>query len=107
MMYYQKQSPMGQLIPRLTKPCRGKHASPLCQALVLPVLTGRGSALFLPIRYASCSTMSDDKVLQQYFQFHETWACYLLMSLADHTLLPRLTVWTKYEPNTILMTGQW
>ncbi|KAI2507278.1 hypothetical protein MHU86_7114 [Fragilaria crotonensis] len=55
----QKKCPMDQLIPHLTIQCGEKHVTPLCQAL-LPIMTGRGIALFLP-RYA-LGTMSNEQV---------------------------------------------
>jgi hypothetical protein len=77
-----KKSPMDQLTPHLTIECGEKHVTPLCQAL-LPVLTGRGKALFLP-RYAF-STMNNAKV-RQHFQFHDKWA----KSLKAITLSPMI-----------------
>ncbi|KAI2513648.1 hypothetical protein MHU86_788 [Fragilaria crotonensis] len=62
--------PMDQPIPHLRIQCGEKHVTPLCQAL-LPVLTGHGSAMFIP-RYA-LGTMSEDKI-KGHFQFHKKWA---------------------------------
>ncbi|KAI2497107.1 hypothetical protein MHU86_17368 [Fragilaria crotonensis] len=77
-----KKTPMDQLIPHLRIQCGEKHVTPLCQAL-LPVLTGRGSALFLP-RYA-LGTMTDEKI-KSHFQFHEKWA----RSLKAITMSPQV-----------------
>ena len=65
-----KKTPMDQLIPHLRIQCGEKHVTPLCQVL-LPVLTGRGRALFIP-RYA-LGSMPDEKI-RSHFQFHERWA---------------------------------
>ncbi|KAI2489046.1 hypothetical protein MHU86_25555 [Fragilaria crotonensis] len=65
-----KKSPMDQLIPHLRVQCGEKHVMPLCHAL-LTVLTGHGSALFLP-RYA-LGTMTEEKI-RSHFQVHESWA---------------------------------
>ena len=65
-----KKTPMDQLIPHLRIQCGEKHVTPLCQAL-LPVLTGQGSAMFIP-RYA-LGTMTEEKI-KGHFSFHETWA---------------------------------
>ena len=79
----QKKSPMDQLIPHLTIQCGEKHVTPLCQAL-LPIMTGRGIALFLP-RYA-LGTMRNEQV-RKHFQFHDRWA----KSLTAITLSPQVT----------------
>ncbi|KAI2506081.1 hypothetical protein MHU86_8312 [Fragilaria crotonensis] len=65
-----KKTPMDQLIPHLRIQCGERHVTPLCQAL-LPVLTGQGSAMFIP-RYA-LGTMTEEKI-KGHFLFHETWA---------------------------------
>lgn len=48
---------------------RGEARTPLCQAL-LPVLTGCGSAMFIP-RYA-LGAMADEQI-RRHFLFHEKW----------------------------------
>ena len=65
-----KKTPLDQLIPHLRIQCGEKHVTPLCQAL-LPVLTGRGSAMFIP-RYA-LGAMTDEQI-RNHFRFHEKWA---------------------------------
>jgi hypothetical protein len=59
-IYRHKKTPMDQLIPHLTIQCGEKHVTPVCQA-ILPVLTGRGKALFLP-RYALSTAMTHEQV---------------------------------------------
>ncbi|KAI2511568.1 hypothetical protein MHU86_2822 [Fragilaria crotonensis] len=72
---------MDQLIPHLRIQCGEKHVTPLCQAL-LPVLTGQGSAMFIP-RYA-LGTMTEEKI-KGLFLFHETWARSLkAISMSPH-----------------------
>jgi hypothetical protein len=63
-------TPMDQLIPHLVIQCGEKHVAPLCQAL-LPVMTGRGIAMFIP-RYAF-STMTSENI-RNHFTFHEKWS---------------------------------
>jgi hypothetical protein len=65
-----KKTPLDQLIPQLRIQCGEKHVTPLCQAL-LPVLTGCGSAMFIP-GYA-LGAMTDEQI-RNHFQFHEKWA---------------------------------
>jgi hypothetical protein len=77
-----KKTPMDQLIPHLRIHCGEKHVMPLCQALLL-VLTGHGSALFIP-RYA-LGTMTDEKI-RSHFQVHERWA----KSLKAITMSPNI-----------------
>ncbi|KAI2492772.1 hypothetical protein MHU86_21777 [Fragilaria crotonensis] len=77
-----KKTPMDQLIPHLRIHCGEKHVMPLCQALLL-VLTGHGSALFIP-RYA-LGTMTDEKI-RSHFQVHERWA----RSLKAITMSPNI-----------------
>jgi hypothetical protein len=64
-----KTTPLDQFIPHLRIQCGEKHVTPLCQAL-LPVLTGRGSAMFIP-RYA-LGAMADEQI-RGHFLFHEKW----------------------------------
>ena len=64
-----KRTPMDQTIPHLAIQCGERHVTPVCQAL-LKLLTGQGTALFLP-RYAF-STMTNVQVENQ-FLFHEKW----------------------------------
>ncbi|KAI2506498.1 hypothetical protein MHU86_7908 [Fragilaria crotonensis] len=64
-----KKTPLDQFIPHLRIQCGEKHVTPLCQAL-LPVLTGRGSAMFIP-RYA-LGAMADEQI-RRHFLFHEKW----------------------------------
>lgn len=78
-----KHTPMDQLIPHLAVQCGDKHVTPLCQAL-LTVLTGKGSALFIP-RYAF-NTMSPDQV-KRHFEVHKNWS----RSLKAITLTPKIT----------------
>ncbi|KAI2506425.1 hypothetical protein MHU86_8051 [Fragilaria crotonensis] len=52
-----KKTPMDQLIPHLRIQCGEKHVTPLCQAL-LPVLTGQGSAMFIPRSPALCDVVN-------------------------------------------------
>ncbi|KAI2498582.1 hypothetical protein MHU86_15926 [Fragilaria crotonensis] len=101
-----KKSPMDQLIPHLCIQCGEKHVTPLCKAL-LPVLTGRGSALFLP-RYAF-STMSSEQV-RSHFEFHEKWS----KSLKAITMSPQINhldqVRTEYNDDgttTERSTREW
>lgn len=82
-IYRQKKTPMDQLIPHLTIQCGEKHVTPLCQAL-LPVLTGQGTALFLP-RYALSTAMTQDQV-RQHFEFHQKWS----RSLKAITISPQI-----------------
>ena len=65
-----KTTPMDQLIPHLAVQCGDKHVTPLCKAL-LPILTGKGSAQFIP-RYAF-TTMSPDQV-KRHFEVHKNWS---------------------------------
>ncbi|KAI2490362.1 hypothetical protein MHU86_24202 [Fragilaria crotonensis] len=64
-----KKTPFGQVIPHLVVQCGERHITPVCQAL-LQVLTGNGTATFLP-RYVF-SAMTDEQINNQ-FQFHEKW----------------------------------
>jgi hypothetical protein len=82
-IYRRKKTPMDQLIPHLTIQCGEKHVTPVCQAL-LPVLTGRGKALFLP-RYALSTAMTHDQV-RKHFEFHQKWS----RSLKSITLSPQI-----------------
>ncbi len=65
-----KKTPMDQLIPHLVIQCGEKHVAPLSQAL-LPVMTGKGIAMFI-LRYAF-STMTNEKI-RSHFTFHEKWS---------------------------------
>ncbi|KAI2496056.1 hypothetical protein MHU86_18477 [Fragilaria crotonensis] len=64
-----KKTPFDQTIPHLVVQCGERHVTPVCQAL-LQVLTGKGTAAFLP-RYVF-SAMTDDQISNQ-FCFHEKW----------------------------------
>ena len=75
-----KRTPMDQDIPHLAIQCGESHVTPVCQAL-LKLLTGQGTALFLP-RYAF-STMTNTQV-ENHFLFHEKW----LRSLKAVSLAP-------------------
>ena len=78
-----KTTPMDQLIPHLAVQCGDKHVTPLCQAL-LSVLTGKGSALFIP-RYAF-NTMTPDQI-KRHFEVHKNWS----RSLKSIPLTPKVS----------------
>ena len=78
-----KKTPMDQLIPHLAIQCGEKHVTPVCKGL-LTILTGTGSALFLP-RYAF-STMDQDQI-KRHFEVHQKW-CH---SLKPISLSPKIS----------------
>ena len=90
-----KHTPMDQLIPHLAIQCGERHVTPLSHAMS-NILTGQGSALFIP-RYAM-SAMTDEQVTQ-HFVFHEKWA----KSLKPIPLKPYIThldqIRTEYFDN--------
>ena len=65
-----RNKPVDQLIPHLRIQCGEKHVTPLCQAL-LPVLTGRGSAISIP--HYALRSMTDEKI-KKHLIFREKWA---------------------------------
>ena len=91
----QKNTPTDQLIPHLVIQCGERHVTPLSQAMS-NILTGQGTALFIP-RYA-LSAMTDEQVTQ-HFSFHEKWA----KSLKPIPLKPHIThldqIRTEYFDN--------
>ena len=78
-----KKTPMDQLIPHLVVKCGEKHVTPVCKSL-LSILTGIGSALFLP-RYA-LSTLPADQA-KRHFEVHQTWS----RSLSGITIAPHIS----------------
>jgi hypothetical protein len=77
-----KKTPMEQSIPHLVAMCGEKHVTLVCQAMA-KVLTGNGTAVFLP-RYALIAMMEAQITSQ--FTFHEKW----LHSLKSITLAPMI-----------------
>ena len=97
---------MDQLIPHMAIQCGDKHVIPLCQAL-LNYLTGRNTALFLPL-YA-LTTLTDDRI-QQHFAFHETW----VKSLSSVDIAPTISCLDQirneyFDNGTVLVrsTREW
>ena len=79
-----KTTPMDQMIPHLVVQCGEKHVTSVCKGLI-SILTGDGSALFLP-RYAF-NTMPQKQEVKRHFEVHKSWS----HSLTPIQLTPRIS----------------